>query len=73
MRVKSVVQVRLAFHDCLGANGCDGCLNTALTDNAGLAGAITTLEGFYNGAIMSLTTNDISRAGALNLHIRCPS
>lgn len=56
--------VRLAFHDCVGAGGCDGCLNTNLAENAGLAGVVSTLNGFYNGTIMSLSTSEVSRAGA---------
>ena len=28
----------LAFHDCIGPNGCDGCVNDDDPDNAGLQG-----------------------------------
>ena len=27
-----------AFHDCVGPNGCDGCINDDNEDNAGLEG-----------------------------------
>ena len=30
----------VAFHDCVGPNGCDGCLNLNNSDNAGLAGIV---------------------------------
>ena len=33
----------VAFHDCVGPNGCDGCVNLQNHDNDGLAGIITTL------------------------------
>lgn len=56
--------VRLAFHDCLGAGGCDGCIDTKLFANAGMDGAVDTLEGFFNGTIMSLKPSEVSRAGA---------
>eukprot|EP00662_Eupelagonemidae_sp_cell21_P021244 gene21244-10389_t len=28
--------VRLAFHDCVGVGGCDGCLDMSDPENAGL-------------------------------------
>ncbi|CAH1783712.1 unnamed protein product [Owenia fusiformis] len=37
--------VRLAFHDCVG--GCDGCVNLANSDNAGLQIYINDLEPVY--------------------------
>jgi hypothetical protein len=27
-----------AYHDCIGPNGCDGCINDDDPDNAGLQG-----------------------------------
>ena len=27
--------VRLSFHDCVGSQGCDGCIDTTNADNAG--------------------------------------
>ena len=30
----------IAFHDCVGPNGCDGCLNTNDGENAGLSDII---------------------------------
>lgn len=29
--------VRLAFHDCVGNGGCDGCIDITKADNAGRA------------------------------------
>eukprot|EP01079_Euglenida_sp_SAG-EU17-18_P005040 gene5040-5148_t len=44
---KNVPQiVRLAFHDCVG--GCDGCLNLANPDNAGLGPIVSELEAIYS-------------------------
>jgi hypothetical protein len=49
--------VRLAFHDCTSAAGCDGCVNLDIHSNAGLAPAVIALESVYTGggvnAIMS--------------------
>ena len=41
--------VRLAFHDCTPSNGCDGCINLNIANNAGLAPAVTALEAVYTG------------------------
>lgn len=54
--------LRLSFHDCVGTGGCDGCVNLSIRDNFGLEIAVDTLEGFYNGRLMSLKPADISRA-----------
>merc|ERR1719397_861826 len=37
--------LRLTFHDCVG--GCDGCLNVADPDNAGLEALVAGLEEIY--------------------------
>jgi len=36
--------VRLAFHYCVGESGCDGCVNMAVPDNAGLELSVDYLE-----------------------------
>lgn len=36
--------VRLAFHYCVGESGCDGCINMAVPDNAGLELSVDYLE-----------------------------
>ena len=36
--------VRLAFHDCIGENGCDGCINYHNPLNEGLPDLIKELE-----------------------------
>ena len=38
-----------AFHDCVGPNGCDGCLNLNNPDNAGLDAIITRLGKVRKG------------------------
>ena len=40
-----------AFHDCVGPNGCDGCVNTKQDDNEGLWAVITTLELLRKGIL----------------------
>jgi len=41
--------VRLAFHDCVGPDGCDGCLNLDDADNVGLSDIITVLTDLRAG------------------------
>ena len=38
-----------AFHDCVGPDGCDGCLNTNDGENAGLADIIEKLSVLREG------------------------
>ena len=38
---------RLAFHDCIGDGGCDGCINETEADNAGLSRYINALSPLY--------------------------
>ena len=38
-----------AFHDCVGPDGCDGCLNVNDTDNAGLTDIVEDLTSLRNG------------------------
>lgn len=40
--------LRLAFHDCVGSDGCDGCLNTDQSDNAGLLKVVLILNKTKN-------------------------
>jgi hypothetical protein len=51
-RPPQTAYARLAFHDCTGPGGCDGCINLNLGENNGLGGPIAVLEGFYNGTYM---------------------
>jgi len=39
--------MRLAFHDCAGTGGCDGCVNTSLAENKGLEVPVQALEWLY--------------------------
>ena len=39
--------VRLAFHDCVGAGHCDGCINHGLADNKGLKTYTDGLETIF--------------------------
>lgn len=39
----------LAFHDCVGPDGCDGCLNTDDSDNNGLADIVDRLTDVKAG------------------------
>ena len=34
----------VAYHDCIGENGCDGCINLDDPDNNGLQGIVGRLE-----------------------------
>ena len=38
-----------AFHDCVGPDGCDGCLNLDDPDNVGLSDIITVLTDLRAG------------------------
>ena len=38
---------RLAFHDCIGDGGCDGCIDETEADNAGLSKYIDALSPLY--------------------------
>ena len=49
---------RLAFHDCIGDGGCDGCIDETEADNAGLSRYINALSPLYNENY----TMDMSRA-----------
>ena len=40
--------VRLAFHDCIGSGGCDGCIDHSNPDNAGLKRYTDPLDLLYN-------------------------
>ena len=42
--------VRLAFHDCVGDGGCDGCLNHTIPDNAGLKKYTDELDTLYDAS-----------------------
>ena len=42
--------VRLAFHDCLGDGGCDGCINHTLPDNAALKNYTYKLDLHYDSS-----------------------
>lgn len=42
--------VRLAFHDCVGDGGCDGCLNHTIADNAGLKKYTDALDALYDAS-----------------------
>jgi len=48
--------VRLAFHDCVGEKGCDGCINVEDSSNNGLADLVAQLETVYQD-------NDFSSSG----------
>jgi hypothetical protein len=51
--------VRLAFHDCAGGEGCNGCINVNLPSNLGLNLAVDALEVVYKDMKLA---NMISRA-----------
>jgi len=55
--------VRLIFHDCVG-EGCDGCVNMDMDDNAGLGTYINTTEDLYQSGEVDGTpfTELLSRA-----------
>ena len=56
--------VRLGFHDCVG--GCDGCIDLANADNAGLEVPIDALAGVVNTyAVNGLTRADIWALAAM--------
>ena len=40
--------VRLAFHDCIGDGGCDGCIDIDKPINTGLIRFINMLDGLYS-------------------------
>ena len=42
--------VRLAFHDCVGAGHCDGCINHDLADNKGLLKYTQGLEDIFDSS-----------------------
>jgi len=46
--------VRLSFHDCIGAGGCDGCINHTLIDNAGLKTYSDKLDKEYDANFRDL-------------------
>ena len=52
--------VRLAFHDCVGQDHCDGCIDHSLPDNGGLQRYTDDLDPLYNTHKASM--GDISRA-----------
>ena len=46
-----------AFHDCVGPNGCNGCLNDANPDNRGLKGIIRRLGDLRQKDEFEVTNN----------------
>ena len=42
--------VRVAFHDCVGEGGCDGCFNHSIADNAGLKKYTDELDTLYDAS-----------------------
>lgn len=53
--------VRLAFHDCAGGRGCDGCVNLALAANRGLQNVVTLLNALHQNQTLGLS-GKISKA-----------
>ena len=43
--LSNIIPFVTAFHDCIGPNGCDGCINLENENNHGLEGIITKLSG----------------------------
>eukprot|EP00808_Paulinella_micropora_P006713 g65350.t1 len=62
---------RLSFHDCVGPNGCDGCLNLAsIPDNKGLESIVDVLHALYiTGGVKNVMSRAdlIAFAGAVAL------
>ena len=50
--------VRLAFHDCVGPNGCDGCINLKISADNGLQPIITLLVAAKNDNFPSISNAD---------------
>ncbi|XP_067949008.1 putative ascorbate peroxidase [Watersipora subatra] len=46
--------VRLAFHDCVGENGCNGCIDLSNGDNGGLDTYINHLERRYQADVKGI-------------------
>lgn len=45
--------VRLAFHSCVGGEGCDGCVDLSIEDNNGLQMYMDALETIYTDSVMA--------------------
>ena len=45
----NLIPYKKAFHDCVGPDGCDGCLNLEDPDNVGLSDIITVLTDLRAG------------------------
>jgi len=60
VRSDLATMVRLAFHDCVGAAGCDGCINVNDSSNNGLADLVANLETVYQDN--AFNASGVSRA-----------